>query len=79
MWVELYDNVKQYLAEAKQDAWIISSIENSREMKTTYTGPRELIAMIKFISFKASEERAISSGDICQEGGLFFSVAGGDG
>lgn len=79
MWVELYANVKQYLSEAKEQAWIISTIENSREMKTTYAGPRELIAMINFISFKASEEMAISSGDIGQEGGLFFSTAGGDG
>jgi len=79
MWIQLYADIKKYLAQGKEKPWIISTIENSREMKTTYHPPMGLIATINFIAGKAAEERAIANGDISAEGGLYFSVAGGEG
>ena len=41
--------LKLYLDEGRPDQWIIGTITNSREMKTTYTGAQSIIPILKFL------------------------------
>ena len=74
-WTALYNKMKKYLADGRPDSWVISTIQNSREMKTTYAGPTNIISILNYLEGKASEEAAIANGDIIVEGGIFSSVA----
>jgi len=73
-WNALYNKMKAYMAESRPDSWIVATIQNSREMKTTYSGARDIIAMLTFLEGKAGEETAINNGVIDCEGGLFSSI-----
>jgi len=74
MWVELYSKMKNWMSERKPNEWIIQTLQNQREMKSSYTGAYELISLLRFLESKASEEMAVSDGTIDCEGGLFSST-----
>ena len=76
MWNELYNNVKVWMLSRKPEEWIVSTIENSRQMKNSFHEPRAFKDWILFLEQKASEETAIAEGDILYEGGLFSSIGG---
>lgn len=78
-WTSIYNRMKVYLDEGRPDQWIVGTITNGREMKTTYQGAQSIIPMLKFLEMKAGEEQSLSSGDIIAEGEIFNSIAGGEG
>ena len=49
MYCDILDGVKTQIAGGTGENFIISTIENSREMKTTYHGPRELISILSWL------------------------------
>jgi len=74
MWTELYEKTKLWMSERRPQEFIIQTLSNQREMKTTYSGTYDLVTMLKFLEGKAAEEQAISNGEILCEGGLFSSI-----
>lgn len=76
MWIELYNKVKTWMLEKKPEQWIISKVQNSREMENSYVDLRSLTHLLNFLEKKASEELAIQEGTIDYEGELFVSIGG---
>ncbi|MHA1790285.1 MAG: hypothetical protein ACTSXT_13815 [Candidatus Helarchaeota archaeon] len=76
MWKEVYDNVKQMLAERKPERYILSTIQNRMDMQNTYMDLRSLTHFLRFLEQKVGEEEAIASGETSGEGGLFSSIGG---
>lgn len=70
-WTEEYRRAKNALASRSWDAYFQSSIENSREMRTTYTLLGNVTAFIEWLGQKAAEEQS----GVC-EGGLFMTIGG---
>ena len=75
MWNQLYNKMKQWMVERKSSDFIIQSLQNQREMKSTYSGTYDLITLMSWLAMKASEETALSEGVIECEGSILSSVA----
>lgn len=70
-WADELARAKDAVANRKWDQYFMSSVENSREMRTTYTQLGNVMQFIQWLEVKASEE---SSGS--PPGSLFFSIGG---
>jgi hypothetical protein len=75
----LYNKMKKWLDEGQPRDWILSTIQNSRDMKTTYTGARDIMTVMNWLQARCSEECAINEGINDFEGGSYFTVQGGNG
>lgn len=73
-WAVEYQRAKDALANKSWDAYFLSSVENSQQMRTTYTILGNITDYVEWLHSKAIEESAISSGAV--EGGLTFLVGG---
>ena len=64
-WATEVARAKEALADRNWDSYFIMSIENSREMRTTYTQLGNVMKFIEWLEMKASEEaNGFSSGEM---------------
>lgn len=56
-WIVEYERAKQALATRDWDSYFLSSVENSKEMRTTYTLLGNVQAFIDWLGAKAAAER----------------------
>ena len=70
-WATELQRAKDAIASRKWDQYFTSSVENSEEMRTTYTILGNVTAFIEWLEKKASDEAlGVTSGS------LFFTVGG---
>jgi hypothetical protein len=74
-WAGELARAKEALANRAWDNYFKSSVENSREMRTSYTLLGNIQSFIEWLESKASEEEAIANGT--SQGGSFFMAVGG--
>ena len=70
-WAVELQRAKDALASRKWDQYFTSSVENSEEMRTTYTLLGNITAFIEWLEKKASDE---SLGVL--SGSLFYTIGG---
>jgi len=70
-WAMFLVELKEYMAGRKTEDWFISSLENSREMRTTYTILGNFTKFYEWVERKAAEE-ALGS----EPGAINHSIAG---
>ena len=75
----ILEGVKTQIEDGLSESLIISTIENSREMKTTYHGPREIISLLNWLEMMCSSEQAKSAGVTSFRDAIFRSTAGSEG
>jgi hypothetical protein len=73
-WAVEYQRAKDALANRSWDAYFLSSIENSQQMRTTYTILGNVQDFMEWLHSKAIEESAVSQG--ATEGGLTMCIGG---
>jgi hypothetical protein len=71
-WAHELERFKDALANRNVESFFISSTENSREMRRTFTILGNVTKFLEWLEMKAAEEAASSAG-----GSIFFSVGGG--
>ena len=73
-WRAEYNRAQEALAGMSWDAYFVSSVENNREMRTTYTRLGNITGFIDWLLNKAiEEEQGFSS-----TGGSFMRSVGGN-
>lgn len=70
-WRHEYERAKDALATRSWDAYFKASIENSKEMRTTFTTLGSIQKFVEWLGAKASAEEEGQA-----EGGLFMTIGG---
>lgn len=70
-WVTEYNRAKEALANRQWNSYFISSIENSEQMRTTFTRLGNVTDFIDWLAAKAAEEQAG-----LPEGGIIMMIGG---
>ena len=71
-WATELTRAKNALANRTWDAYFVASVENSREMRTTYTKLGNVHAFIEWLERRAAEEA------LGAETGTIFTAIGGN-
>lgn len=70
-WAVEYQRALNALASRRWDEYLLSSVENSEEMRTSYVTLNNVTAFVEWLGKKASEE---SLG--AQSGSIFMTIGG---